>query len=171
MTPQLVNWSPGDKKFIGSWPSADRTEFLRLLKTERRPKEIEELVSALTMMWTRIGAAANCGKCFQGKLKGNSGRRGCCGICPNLGDTGCVAKPIGCALYTCGVVHFEDLKHGSYLHGQVQMLRHTAYELGIGQQFFSHGYFEECKTKWTPEQLQGVKVLTRLANNVYGYGY
>src|SRR6267142_3881653 len=77
-----------------------------------RHPAVEEFVKEISNFWTRIGAVKNCISCHKGEFehKGYGGwvgrdskSRGCCPpTCPHLSPTGCIGKPIGCALYSCG---------------------------------------------------------------------
>jgi|SRR6267142_363285 len=77
-----------------------------------RHPAVEEFVKEISNFWTRIGAVKNCISCHKGEFehKGYGGwigsdnkSRGCCpSTCPHLSSTGCIGKPIGCALYSCG---------------------------------------------------------------------
>jgi hypothetical protein len=67
------------------------------------------LVDAISDMFLSCGSWALCSACFAGKLhtdhKGSPGiSKGCCGGCRNLSATGCVQKPLGCALGTCSMM-------------------------------------------------------------------
>lgn len=169
MTPQLVNWEPNKKHFVSSqFPSLTKGAFLKKLKAKSRPKEIEDLVAALTKMWTRIGAAANCGKCFQGKLSRSTYSHGCCGGCPNLGETGCIAKPIGCALYTCRYDHFDgiDKDKASYFRGAINILNDLV-RATLNKGYYADGYLRECEHNWTKSELWLAKSITRTLQYLY----
>jgi hypothetical protein len=168
---QLVNWKPNEKKFIwsGNPNHLTKTDFLKQLRAKSRPKEIEDLVAALTSMWQRIGAATNCGKCFQGKLARPIYVHGCCGSCPSLGEFGCIAKPIACALYTCREAHFEGFEpaKASYFRGVFNTLNDLAYRVGLNKGYFSDGYLRECAHSWTEFELTMAKTITKMLNMVY----
>jgi hypothetical protein len=68
------------------------------------PPEYTELAAALTEFWMAVGAGKLCSACFAGQL-GEYHSKGCCGGCTHLSTKGCVAKPIGCAAFSCYDLH------------------------------------------------------------------
>lgn len=82
--------------------SAYGAEHALKVANARRPKELLQLIDSLTAMFGRIGMHEVCRSCWAGTLADGSRKgRGCCGTCPLIGHSACLAKPMGCALYMC----------------------------------------------------------------------
>jgi hypothetical protein len=73
----------------------------------RPPKIHDEVVRLLDEFWLRSGVRAECLRCWAGEVEreqcncGDVHSTGCCRGCHHLSPTGCVAKPICCALWVC----------------------------------------------------------------------
>lgn len=83
---------------------------------DTRHPVVRELVKAWENFWTVTSLGKNCEACYTGKLRlplfpysernhvsSSVTSRGCCGSCPHLEPgVGCKAKPLACAMYSCG---------------------------------------------------------------------
>lgn len=168
---QLVNWN--GKRFVARRdPGVPTPEALEEeINKAVRPKELIELIEELGKFWKRAGA--KCGDCFAGKLMRTKESHGCCSTCPHLGITGCIAKPLGCALYSCGPEHIhgkQGLPQYSPLdryHGQLETLRSILRAAKIPvSTYYGYGFFQEAETKYTLLQR---KVLSFAVETVKGW--
>lgn len=79
-----------------------------------RPREVTELVDALSRMFGRIGMHKVCAACFRRESYApmeayfsspayhySSPKGGCCGFCGLLGHSRCINKPMVCAGWMC----------------------------------------------------------------------
>ena len=117
-------------------------------------KEYKQVTDAIMVLWAKHGADKTCKACIEGP------RGGCCQGCSNLRSSGCVEKPIICAMWACNVIRE---KHPAL----ISELR----ELGTHLKgLFTWGYrtwaLTEDKLKtYTPTER---KQLVQIALNVYG---
>lgn len=173
---QLINWQKDQKKFF-SVGQKSVSEYQTLLATKKRPQEVENLIIELDRMWKRLNV--HCGSCFAGKIPGQQSRkgRGCCSNCPNLGETKCVAKPIGCAVYTCGTMQFtgqyftEDFEGKltpriAEVIGRVRSLSSLVWKMNLWT-VYAEGYLHECDRQWSTRDIENVQLLTRMAEEIY----
>jgi|SRR5580698_4134819 hypothetical protein len=149
-TSQLVNWDPKAKKFKdrGGWPPQDIQTFLKGMEATRHPA-IVKLVDAITAFWERMGTRElSCGPC-------HAKDQDCCTNCTHLGKTGCVAKPIPCALYICGskiVAHHPPVVFAK-IKEFVFKLQDELYKHNLFMGYRDIAYRAESKLLLTAEQV------------------
>lgn len=160
---ELINFKDG--KFINdNYMSTD--EILENLAKKRHPV-YEEFVGAVSQMWKDLGLSQKyCVPCFQGTGPHSYSKEvhGCCHTCPHLGADGCVAKPLGCALYFCWPRGMWDTPVYKFLTGLKSTIQTTLYnEVKYNwASYYAWGYRGELNQKWTPRQLALFMGLTRL---------
>lgn len=99
MDTKFVNWDEKNRCFHDGSPEPWNLEVILAIK---RHPVLEELIETLTSLWKAIGVSRVCVACFSGKITEFTGAKGCCGnSCSHLGVQGCLAKPLGCALFLC----------------------------------------------------------------------
>lgn len=159
---KLINWDAVQRSFYSIPKDDTQKAYQRKIANSSRPKEIEDLVKSLTKMWERLGAMDNCTKCHSGQLSRPKEYHGCCGGCPHLTETGCIAKPVGCALFSCYSGHttgFSDDKRIRF-ESKIQLIMNFASAAHLITGYYSSGYWNEVEREWTPEQLRAAKLLT-----------
>lgn len=151
--------------------SQDRKQILANAALERHPV-VEEFVQAMSDLWNRTGISAICGACFREELSKEFGcslkNRGCCGTCPNLSSTGCIAKPMGCASFLCFRPEIRAITSPDVnpkLAELVRVLSRATSDLaydGRYLQYYAQSYVNEAQRVWTEKELRRIKRLTRL---------
>lgn len=162
-TAKLVNWDPEKKTFQYLIYRAipDPSETL-LNMTRKRHPAIEELVEAIGKFWDRLETGKKqCAPCFKGEnpITGiPKHHHGCCGACPNLGETGCVAKPIACALYACGSLlsHLPQEQRS-----RVWKLVDGAHQIWLHKGYYASGYAKELAWEPTRTEIAKLRLLRR----------
>ena len=168
----LLNWDTQNQRFVQDRHGcAVRTpEEVAQAISRKRPKEIEDFVSALTELYAATGFSGGCSRCFQRKPESegeshwtyrrdsrprpevnNHIGRGCCGTCEFLSETGCLAKPIRCAYWLCGAGDDYPL---------LRKIFSKSWKLGYVHDGrpYSQGYIQETEEGyWSEEDLVGAR--------------
>lgn len=155
------------------WPGAPPiTDTLK--QAQKRPKELTELIDAISRMFGRIGMHSVCSLCFnkqpihssisyllRSKANRNYAKRnpswlargdghGCCGSCPLLGHSRCLAKPVGCARFMCGTT--------SRLWPDTRSFLGFLYELTLTDGCYTSAIEREAEKTYTDVQLRQLRV-------------
>lgn len=173
-TSQLVNWDASKKQFSRFNKVQSKTILANAIK--KRHPALEELVATLTQMWADLGInEAFCAPCFAGRgMHGyDKAHHGCCESCPNLGVTGCVAKPLGCALFFCGH-YLQGAELAGRAHEGVRFFQTTLRDKldRLRRQFkslrvslgpvYANGYQYELEYKLTADDAKFLRAATKL---------